>query len=447
MNKLYIETYGCQMNVADSEVVVSILRNEGFIYTNDINNADVILVNTCSIRENAEQRVWGRLDVFRLIKKKKPSTIIGVIGCMAERLKTKLLEDEKLVDLVVGPDAYRDLPYLIKQTESGQHAINVLLSREETYADISPVRYDTNGVSAFVSIMRGCDNVCAYCVVPFTRGRERSRNPETILNEINELFNNNYKEVTLLGQNVDKYNWEQEGNSKMNFARLLYLVATKFPLLRIRFSTSYPQDMTDEVLTVMARFKNICKSIHLPIQSGSTRILELMKRGYTREWYMNRIEAIRKILPDCAITTDIITGFCSETDKDHQNTLTLLEWAKFDFAYMFKYSVRHNTFAERMYSDDVPDEIKTQRLNEIMELQHKVSEECKKADIGKTFEVLIEGISKKSEKEFYGRNSQNKVIVFPKGDSKIGDYVNIKVHRATSATLIGKIISTDFEIS
>jgi tRNA-2-methylthio-N6-dimethylallyladenosine synthase len=440
MNKLYIETYGCQMNVSDSEVVVSILKNEGYEYIEDIHDADIILVNTCSIRENAEQRVWGRLDVFRLIKKKKPSVLIGVIGCMAERLKTKLLEDEKLVDLVVGPDAYRDLPSLIKQTEGGQHSINVLLSREETYADISPVRYDTNGVSAFVAIMRGCDNVCAYCVVPFTRGRERSRNPVTILNEVEELVANNYKEVTLLGQNVDKYKWEQEGISAVSFADLLALVATTFPQIRLRFSTSYPQDMTDEVLNVMAQFKNICKSIHLPIQSGSTRILEMMKRGYTREWYMNRIEAIRRILPDCAITTDIITGFCTETNADHEDTLSLLKWAKFDFAYMFKYSERPNTYAQRKYSDDIPEEIKTKRLNEIMDLQHILSEECKQDDLNKTYEVLVEGVSKKSANDFYGRNSQNKVIVFPKKDSKIGEYVNVKVHRVTSATLIGEIV-------
>lgn len=440
MNKLYIETYGCQMNVSDSEVVVSILKNEGYEYIEDIHDADIILVNTCSIRENAEQRVWGRLDVFRLIKKKKPSVLIGVIGCMAERLKTKLLEDEKLVDLVVGPDAYRDLPSLIKQTEGGQHSINVLLSREETYADISPVRYDTNGVSAFVAIMRGCDNVCAYCVVPFTRGRERSRNPGTILNEVEELVANNYKEVTLLGQNVDKYKWEQEGISAVSFADLLALVATTFPQIRLRFSTSYPQDMTDEVLNVMAQFKNICKSIHLPIQSGSTRILEMMKRGYTREWYMNRIEAIRRILPDCAITTDIITGFCTETNADHEDTLSLLKWAKFDFAYMFKYSERPNTYAQRKYSDDIPEEIKTKRLNEIMDLQHILSEECKQDDLNKTYEVLVEGVSKKSANDFYGRNSQNKVIVFPKKDSKIGEYVNVKVHRVTSATLIGEIV-------
>lgn len=440
MNKIYIETYGCQMNVADSEVVVAILKEQGYTYTEDIHDADVILVNTCSIRENAEQRVWGRLDVFRLIKKKKPSILIGVIGCMAERLKTKLLEDEKLVDLVVGPDAYRDLPGLIKQSEGGQHAINVLLSREETYADIAPVRYDTNGVSAFVSIMRGCDNVCAYCVVPFTRGRERSRNPETILNEVKELIKNNYKEVTLIGQNVDKYNWEQEGGGFVSFSQLLVLVAEISPFLRVRFSTSYPQDMNDEVLNTMARYKNICKSIHLPIQSGSTRILEMMKRGYTREWYMNRIEAIRRILPDCAITTDIITGFCSETDEDHKDTLSFLEWAKFDFAYMFKYSERPNTFAQRKYADDVSEEIKSLRLAEVMDLQHKLSEECKQEDVGNTYEVLVEGVSKKSENDYFGRNSQNKVIVFPKKDCKIGDYVNVKVHRATSATLIGEIV-------
>lgn len=439
MGKLYIETYGCQMNVADSEVVVAILNNAGYTYTNNILDADVILVNTCSIRDNAEQRIWGRLTVFKQIKNKKPATLVGVIGCMAERLKTKLLDDEKLVDLVVGPDAYRDLPNLIKQTEIGQHAINVLLSREETYADISPVRYDTNGVSAFVTIMRGCDNVCAYCVVPFTRGRERSRNPQTILDEVKELILKGYKEVILIGQNVDKYKWEHENSDTVNFAALLEMTALVSPQLRVRFSTSYPQDMTDEVLEKMAQYQNICKSIHLPIQSGSTRILEMMKRGYSHEWYMERIAAIRRILPDCAISTDIIAGFCSETDADHNDTLSLIEWARFDFAFMFKYSERSNTFAQRKYVDDVPEETKSKRLDEIIKLQNRLSAETKKEDIGKVYEVLIEGVSKKSDQSFFGRNSQNKVIVFPCKTYHIGDYVSVKVVRATSATLIGEI--------
>lgn len=441
MSKLYIETYGCQMNVADSEVVVAILREDGYDHTDDIHDADIILVNTCSIRENAEQRIRGRLETFRLIKKKRPSTLIGVIGCMAERLKTKLLEEEKTVDIVVGPDAYRDLPNLIRQTEGGQHAINVLLSREETYADISPVRYDTNGVSAFVTIMRGCDNVCAYCVVPFTRGRERSREPETIAGEVKELIEKGYKEITLIGQNVDKYRWSADGKPVVNFAKLLEMTAGMDPQLRIRFSTSYPQDMTDEVLEKMAQYPNICKSIHLPLQSGSTRILELMKRGYTREWYMGRIESIRRILPGCAISTDVITGFCTETDEDHLATLSLMKWAKFDFAFMFKYSERPNTFAQRKYPDDVPEEIKSKRLAEIIELQNKLSSESKKTDINKVHEVLIEGISKKSDQEFFGRNSQNKVIVFPREKYHIGEYVMVKVSRATSATLIGEVVS------
>ncbi|MBT3208267.1 MAG: tRNA (N6-isopentenyl adenosine(37)-C2)-methylthiotransferase MiaB [Bacteroidetes bacterium] len=434
---LYIETYGCQMNVADSEIVVSVLQKENFEVTKEISNADLILVNTCSIRENAEQRVRGRLDVFRQQKKKNPGLIVGVIGCMAERLKKKLLEDEKLIDIVVGPDAYRDLPNLIKQTEGGQQAINVLLSREETYADISPVRYSTNGVSAFVSIMRGCDNMCAYCVVPFTRGRERSREPETILQEITKLAENNFKEVSLLGQNVDKYSWKNE-ESNVNFANLLEMVANAFPNLRIRFSTSYPQDMNDEVLETMARHKNICKSIHLPAQSGSTKILELMKRGYSREWYMDRIKSIRKIIPECSISTDIIAGFCNESDEDHQASLSLLKWANFDFAYMFKYSERPNTYAQRKLEDNVSEEIKSARLTEIIELQNKISAETKEKDLNKTFEVLVEGISKKSKEHLFGRNSQNKVVVFPKENYVIGDFVDVLITDFTSATLKGK---------
>jgi tRNA-2-methylthio-N6-dimethylallyladenosine synthase len=434
---MYIETYGCQMNVADSEVVVSILANEGFKITENYKEADLILINTCSIRDNAEQRIFNRLNEFKHLKKQKKGLLVGIIGCMAERLKENLLEKEKLVDLVVGPDAYRDLPKLVREAEGGQRAINVLLSREETYAEISPVRLDKNGVSSFVSIMRGCDNMCAFCVVPFTRGRERSRNPETILNEISELLDKGYKEVTLLGQNVDKYNWN---DGEVSFARLLEMTALLSPALRVRFSTSYPQDMTDHVLYTIVKYPNICNYIHLPVQSGSSDILEKMKRGYTREWYMDRISAIKRIIPDCAISSDFITGFCTETEEDHQQTLSLMEWVGFDYAYMFKYSERPNTYAARKMPDDVPEEIKGRRLDEIMEMQHKLSHTSNKKDIGKTFEVLVEGVSKKSEERLYGRNSQNKVIVFNKKDSKIGDYVMVRVHDCTSATLHGEIV-------
>jgi len=435
--KLYIETYGCQMNVADSEVVVSILTQKGFGFTENYKEADIILINTCSIRDNAEQRVFNRLNEFKALKKKKKGLLVGIIGCMAERLKEDLLEKEKLVDLVVGPDAYRDLPKLVEQAESGQRAINVLLSREETYAEISPVRLDKNGITSFVSIMRGCDNMCAYCVVPFTRGRERSRAPETIMGEINELMEKGYKEVTLLGQNVDKYSWN---NGEVNFAKLLEMAALLNPELRVRFSTSYPQDMTDEVLYTIAKYPNICRYIHLPVQSGSTLILEKMKRGYTREWYMNRIEAIKRIIPDCAVSSDFITGFCGETEQDHQDTLSLMEWAAFDYAYMFKYSERPNTYAARKLPDDVPEEVKGRRLDEIISLQNCLSLISNKKDIGKTYEVLVEGVSKKSEDRLFGRNSQNKVIVFDKKETKIGDYVMVKVLRCTSATLHGEIV-------
>ncbi len=436
-SKVYIETYGCQMNVADSEVVVAILNKNGFAYTDDFNQADLILVNTCSIRENAETRVFNRLEHFKHLKKKRQALLVGIIGCMAERLKEKLLEKEKLVDLVVGPDAYRDLPKLVQKAEGGQQAINVLLSREETYAEISPVRLDKNGVSAFVSIMRGCDNMCAYCVVPFTRGRERSRDPQTILNEVRELIDKGYKEVTLLGQNVDKYNWN---NGEVNFAQLLEMTAQLDPKLRVRFSTSYPQDMTDEVLYAIAKYDNICKYIHLPVQSGSTRMLDLMKRGYTREWYMNRISAIKRIIPDCAISSDFIAGFCGETEEDHKDTLSLMEWVGFDYAYMFKYSERPNTYAARKLKDDVPEEVKSRRLEEIIQLQNRLSLESNEKDVGKTFEVLVEGVSKKSPERLFGRNSQNKVIVFDRKNHKIGDYVQVKVTACTSATLMGEAI-------
>ena len=443
--KLFIETYGCQMNVSDSEVVASVLTDKGYLITDDINEADVILVNTCSIRENAEQRVWGRLEVFKQIKKKKPGLTVGVIGCMAERLKEKLLEEEKTVDIVVGPDAYRELPSLLETAETGQRGVNVILSKEETYADISPVRLDKNRISAFVSIMRGCNNMCSYCIVPYVRGAERSRNPESILKEIEDLFNQGYKEVTLIGQNVDSYIWESESKNlpagrhgkTVKFAQLLEKTAKISPQLRIRFSTSHPKDMSDEVLYTMAMYNNICNYIHLPAQSGSTKVLEEMKRGYTREWYMDRIMAIRRILPDNAISTDIMTGFPGETEEDHQETLKLMEFVNYDFSYMFKYSERPKTYAARHLKDDVSEGTKSRRLTEIINLQSQLSEKSKKADLGKVFEVLVEGVSKKSSEQLYGRNSQNKVVVFPKNDFKIGDYVFIEITDCTSATLIG----------
>jgi len=428
------------MNFNDSEVVASILTAHGYLIASDIDEADVILVNTCSIRENAETRVWGRLDVFRQLKKKKPSLLVGVLGCMAERLRDKLLEDEKLVDIVVGPDAYRELPVLLRSAEEGQKGINVLLSREETYSDISPVRLDKNGVSAFVSIMRGCNNMCTYCVVPYVRGAERSRNPETIVREVQELIDGGYKEVTLLGQNVDSYSWIDSAGERVSFADLLEMVAKLDSRLRVRFSTSHPKDLSDEVLFTMAMYENICNHIHLPVQSGSTRILELMNRGYTQEYYKSRIEAIRRILPDSSISTDIIAGFCTETEVDHDQTLSLMKWVGYDFAFMFKYSERPNTKAARKMQDDVPEDVKTRRLTEIIELQGKLSEESKRNDIGKCFEVLIEGVSKKSADHLYGRTSQNKVVVFPCEDSKIGDYVDVEIKDSTAATLLGVIV-------
>jgi len=435
---LFIETYGCQMNVADSEVVASVLKEKGYNITEDINQADVILVNTCSIRENAEQRIWGRLDVFKQVKKKKPELTVGVIGCMAERLKEKLLEDEKSVDIVVGPDAYRDLPNLLASAGSGQKAVNVILSKEETYADISPVRLDKNRISAFVSIMRGCNNMCSYCIVPYVRGGERSRDPHSIVREVEDLFRKGYKEVTLLGQNVDSYHWESDDKvAPVTFAQLLEMTAKISSKLRIRFSTSHPKDMSDEVLYTMAMYSNICNHIHLPAQSGSTKVLQDMKRGYTREWYMQRIIAIKRILPDCAISTDIMSGFPEETEEDHQDTLSLMEWVNYDFAYMFKYSERPKTYAARHLKDNVSEGTKTRRLTEIIDLQHKLSEKSKKADLGKVFEVLVEGVSKKSDEQLFGRTSQNKVVVFPKKDFQIGEYVFIEITDCTSATLIG----------
>lgn len=426
------------MNVADSEVVISILKNSGFRHTNDINSAGLILINTCSIRDNAEQRIWGRLSAIRHLKKKNGALIVGLLGCMAERLREQVLETEHLVDLVVGPDAYRQLPALIAEAESGHKAVNVLLSREETYADISPVRMDMNGVSSFVSIMRGCNNMCSYCVVPYVRGGERSRDPESILREVRELVDSGYREVTLLGQNVDSYKWQKEERS-LDFPGLLERTALLDPLLRVRFSTSHPKDISDKLLETMARHRNICRHIHLPAQSGSSRILKLMNREYTREWYMDRITAIKTIIPDCSVSTDMIAGFCTETEEDHRQSLSLMEWAGFDFAYMFKYSERPGTKAARKMKDDVPEDLKTRRLDEIIALQNKLSAASKKNDVGKIFEVLIEGASKRSSENMSGRTSQNKVVVFP-GEGKVkGEYVNVAVEKSTSATLIGKI--------
>jgi len=432
--KYYIETYGCQMNVADSEVVASILGEAGYEPVRDIKGADIILVNTCSIRENAEQRVWGRLDLFRSEKRKRPQVIVGVLGCMAERLKEKLLESDKMVDMVVGPDAYRDLPMLVETAATGHSVVNVLLSREETYADISPVRLESNGVSAFISIMRGCNNMCAYCVVPYVRGAERSRDPETIVREARDIFNSGFREVTLLGQNVNSY------SQSINFAGLLDRVASIDPLLRVRYSTSHPRDLSDDVLEIMARHENICKHIHLPVQSGSTEVLGRMNRKYTREWYLDRIATINRILPGCTLSTDIIAGFCGETEEEHQETLSLMKEVGFDFAYMFKYSERPDTKAARNMKDDVPDDVKTRRLNEIIALQNELSTISKKADVGKTLEVLVEGKAKKPAGAMMGRTTGNKVVVFQADSIKPGDYINVTIIRATSATLIGSII-------
>jgi tRNA-2-methylthio-N6-dimethylallyladenosine synthase len=439
VKKVYIETYGCQMNVADSEVVVSILSQAGFEPTENIKDAGLILINTCSIRDNAEQRIWGRLKAISYLKKQKNDLKIGIIGCMAERLKEKLIETDQLVDIVVGPDAYRELPLLVAEAEAGHKAVNVLLSREETYADISPVRMDKNGVSSFVSIMRGCNNMCSYCVVPYVRGGERSRNPESVLREVTELFDMGYREVTLLGQNVDSYNWDNPvGN--LGFPQLLEKVAGIDPLLRVRFSTSHPKDISDELLHTIAGNKNICRHIHLPAQSGSSRILKLMNREYTREWYMDRINAINRIIPGCSLSTDMITGFCTETEEDHLESLSLMEWTGFDFAYMFKYSERPGTRAARKLEDDVPENVKSERLSQMIALQNRLSVKSKKADVGMVFEVLIEGFSKRSSDYLSGRNSQNKMVVFPGDKYKKGEYVRVLIERSTAATLIGKCI-------
>ncbi|MBS1608226.1 MAG: tRNA (N6-isopentenyl adenosine(37)-C2)-methylthiotransferase MiaB [Bacteroidetes bacterium] len=441
--RFYIESYGCQMNFADSEIVASILNKEGFGATRNVEEADLIFVNTCSIREKAEQTVRKRLTEFRKLKEKKPGTLVGVLGCMAERLKSKFLEEEKLVDLVVGPDAYRTLPALVTDAEGGQKAVNVLLSRDETYADISPVRLDSNGISAFVSIMRGCNNMCSFCVVPFTRGRERSRDVDSIVNECTELFNSGYREVTLLGQNVDSYYFNDEKNNTIiTFASLLERVAMVSPLLRVRFSTSHPKDITDDVLHTMAKYENICRYIHLPLQSGSTRVLQLMNRTYTREWYKAKVDRIREIMPDCGISSDIIAGFCTEEENDHKATLDVMEYSRYDMSYMFFYSERPGTLAQRRYKDDIPEDIKKRRLVEIIELQNKLSLDSNKKDLGKIFKVLIEGESKRNSDNWMGRNSQNKVIVFPKGNLnyKKGEYVTVKVNDCTQATLLGEIV-------
>ncbi|MDR0792552.1 MAG: tRNA (N6-isopentenyl adenosine(37)-C2)-methylthiotransferase MiaB [Chitinophagaceae bacterium] len=441
--KFYIESYGCQMNFSDSEIVAAILNAEGFGATRNYEEANLIFLNTCSIREKAEQTVRKRLTEFRKLKESKPGLLIGVLGCMAERLKTKFLEEEKLVDIVVGPDAYRALPGLIEEAETGQKAINVLLSRDETYSDISPVRLNSNGVTAFVSIMRGCNNMCSFCVVPFTRGRERSRDAYSIVNEVKELFDKGFKEITLLGQNVDSYYWidEQTGQA-ITFADLLEKTALISPDLRVRFSTSHPKDITDDVLFVMAKYENICKYIHLPAQSGSTRILQLMNRTYTREWYLAKVSKIREIIPGCGISSDIIAGFCTETEDDHQDTLSVMEQSRFDMSYMFVYSERPGTLAARRFKDDVPENIKKQRLQEIVNLQNKLSLESNGKDLGKTFKVLIEGESKRSDKDWMGRNSQNKTIVFSKENYSLqkGDYVLVKINSCTQATLLGEIV-------
>lgn len=438
--RIYIETYGCQMNVNDSEVMLSILHDAGYVRTMDMNDADIILVNTCAIRDNAEQRIHGRLEQFRLQKQRRGNVIVGVTGCMAERLKDKLL-DNHIVDLVAGPDAYRDLPRMIEATTPDSPQINVLLSHEETYADIIPERMDRNGVSAYISIMRGCNNVCSYCVVPYTRGAERSRDPRTIIREAEDIVEKGYREVCLLGQNVDSYLWEdpETADRNMNFAQLLEAVAKVSPDLRVRFSTSHPKDISDEVIYTMAMYSNICRHIHLPVQSGSNAMLEKMRRKYTREWYLERVQKIRSVIPDCGITTDVIAGFCGETEEDHRDTLSLMEKVGFDSAFMFQYSERPGTLAARKYKDDVPEEVKTRRLNEIIALQNRLSLQSNEREIGRTHRVLIEGVSKKNADELFGRASNNKVCVFPAGGHHIGEYVDVEVVSCTSATLLSRL--------
>lgn len=450
--RLFIESYGCQMNFADSEIVAAVMREAGFATTNDVDNADLIFLNTCAIRDNAEQRVRTRLRQLNVIKKKKPGTLIGVLGCMAERLKAKLLDEEKMVDIVTGPDAYRDLPRLVEEAETGQKGVNVFLSREETYADISPIRLNSNGVTALISIMRGCDNMCSFCVVPMTRGRERSRDPFSILKEAQDLYNEGYKEVTLLGQNVDSYKWQAPNSvtaistnvetaalqTQVNFANLLEMVAQISPDLRVRFSTSHPKDITDEVLYTIKKYDNICKYIHLPAQHGNSRVLEMMNRTYDREWYLERIDSIRRILGDeCAISHDMIAGFCSETEEEHQDSLSLLEYVRFDFGYMFAYSERPGTLAAKKYPDDIPADIKQRRLAEIIDIQQRISLERNQKLIGTVQKVLVENTSKRSENDFTGRSDQNKRVIFPRENFKVGDYVDVLITDTTAATLRG----------
>ena len=431
--KLFVETYGCQMNVGDSEIVVSLMQREGYVYTDRIEQADVILINTCSIRDNAEQRIWGRLNELKRYRKARPGLIVGILGCMAERLREQLLEGPWGVDVVAGPDAYRDLPRLVREAEAGGKGVNVLLSTEETYAEIAPVRLDRNGVSAFVAIMRGCNNFCSYCVVPYTRGRERSRDAATIVAEAQSLFDNGYREVTLLGQNVNSYR-----AGEVDFPELLRRVASISPLLRVRFATSHPKDMSDRLLETMASMPNICRAIHLPAQSGATSMLERMNRKYTREWYLDRIAAVRRYMPDCAITTDLIAGFSGETEEEHAATLSLMREVGYSWAFMFKYSERPGTFAQRNLPDDVPDEVKSRRLQEIIALQNDLSLESNRRDVGREFEVLVESESKRNSGQLSGRTSQNKVVVFDRGNHRIGDYVRVRVTGCTSATLLGE---------
>ncbi|MEI6883658.1 MAG: tRNA (N6-isopentenyl adenosine(37)-C2)-methylthiotransferase MiaB [Bacteroidota bacterium] len=437
--KFYIETYGCQMNFSDSEIVASILTAEGFEASTELETADIVLLNTCSIREHAEDRVRKRLQYFRSLRKKKPSLTIGLLGCMAERTKTALMEEEQLLDLIAGPDSYRHLPHLLEQVNSGQKAIDTMLSADETYADINPVRLDSNGVSAFISIMRGCENFCTYCVVPYARGVERSRDPESVIRESKDLFIQGYREVTLLGQNVNSYEWET-GTQRVNFPILLQRIADLDPQLRVRFATSHPKDLSKELIDVIARQPNICRAIHLPVQSGSNAVLDKMNRKYTREEYLDKVRAVRSLIPGCAVSTDIITGFCDETEEDHKQTLALMREAAFDYAFTFKYSERPQTLAADQFDDNVPEEVKERRLREIIDLQQELSSASNHYDIGKTFEVLIEGESKRSDKQYFGRNSQNKVIVFPKTAQKPGEYAKVVVKKATSATLIGEAI-------
>lgn len=442
--KVYIETYGCQMNFSDSEIVAAVMTENDYEPVFDSHDADVVFLNTCSIRDHAEQRVLNRLKQLQVLRKKKPGLIIGVLGCMAERLKESLLEEAELgmrIDMVAGPDSYRDLPQLMMDAESGHKAVNILLSADETYADITPVRYAAGGVSAFISIMRGCENFCAYCVVPFTRGKERSRNPLSILNEARQLFDQGYREITLLGQNVNSYRWGEAGSGQvLNFGDLLEKVAAIDPLLRVRFATSHPKDLSDELLMVMAANPNVCRAVHLPVQSGSTAVLKRMNRGYTRETYMQRIEAIRRILPGAAVSTDIITGFCGETEAEHLETISLMKWAAFDYAFMFKYSERPGTLAAKKRKDDVPEPEKTRRLQEVISLQQQLSLESNRLDIGSVCEVLTEGFSKRSRAHVSGRNGNNKVVVFPDKGFKPGDYVKVKVTGCSSATLKGEAI-------